>query len=72
MQWMEIINARMTDPSVHREIKELFGDIHSQMNSKMKQQVKLMIYRNNLIEIPFFTISTRKSVCFQKEDLLIS
>ncbi len=50
MQWMEIINARMTDPSVHREITELFGDIHSQMNSKMKQQVKLMIYRNNLIE----------------------
>lgn len=50
MQWIEVINARMTETSRHRELKNLFTDIRAQVNAGMKHQVRLVIYRNGLVE----------------------
>lgn len=50
MHWVEIINARMADISACRELQHMFLDLQEQLDGEMHYQVRLVVYRNDLVE----------------------
>ena len=51
MRWIEIINARMVaDSFEHQEPEQIFHDIQASVDAGNDKQVRLMIYKNGLVE----------------------